>query len=303
MRVTHRMIAQSVTHNIRQNLRSLEAQSVQLSSGHLFTRPSQDPVGIYKVMRISGSGMMPNEQYRRNISEGITWLTVTEDALSEAVEVIQRLKDISLYTSNGSMTKENLEAIAPEIDQIIGNLVGLGNTEAMGLYIFGGHQTQGPPFELNNTGTVPEVDYKGDLGTAQRSIEITPQQSLTINLTGEEVFGTGGKGLFETAINACEALKNYDSEALGGNILQELESHLDRLLQCLAEVGARTGRLNSTENRLKSEHIYLRELRSKLEDIDLAEAITEFTMQRNAYEAALSTGARMIYPSLVDFLR
>jgi flagellar hook-associated protein 3 FlgL len=94
-----------------------------------------------------------------------------------------------------------------------------------------------------------------------------------------------------------------DQGALGGDILQQIDAHLERLLQCRAEVGARSDRLTSTEQRLKNEHIYLRELRSKIEDIDMAELITEFTMQQNAYYAALSTGASMIYPSLVDFLR
>ena len=59
----------------------------------------------------------------------------------------------------------------------------------------------------------------------------------------------------------------------------------------------------TTEGSIESEQIYLRELRSKVEDIDIAEAITEFMMQENAYQAALATGARIVYPSLIDFLR
>lgn len=300
MRVTHRMLAQSVNRNLRHNLRSLQEKSAQLSSGRMFTRPSQDPVGTYKVMRISGTGLMRNEQYQRNIGEGITWLTVTEDALAEAIEAVQRLRELAVYAANGTLTPEDLQAIAPEAKQLLEGLVGVGNAEVTGLYIFGGHKTKDLPFTL--AGDLSAVTYNGDDGL--RIMEITPHQALPVNLPGASVFGGDGTGLFQTVIDMYEALtETFDHQALGGDILQQLDAHLDHLLQCRAEVGARMSRLTSTEQRLQNEHIYLRELRSKIEDIDIAELITEFTMQQNAYYAALSTGASMIYPSLVDFLR
>jgi len=298
LRVTHRMLVQSVNRNIRDNLRSLEEKSAQLSRGRYFDRPSQDPVGTYKVMRITGTGLFRNEQYRRNIGEGITWLTVTEDALAEAIEVTQRLRELAVYSANGTLSPEDRKAISPEVNQLLNNLVSTGNCEVSGLYIFGGYQTQAPPYEFD--GSV--VEYKGDEG--QRLVEITPMQTLPINLSGVEVFGGDtGTGLFQTVGDMYGALQENNQEALGGKILQQLDSHLEHLLQCRAEIGARMSRLSSTEQRLQGEHIHLKELRSKIEDIDIAEVITEFMMQENAYKAALSTGARMIYPSLVDFLR
>lgn len=341
MRITHRMMAQSVSRNVRDNLYLLEKRAVQLSSGHSFTRPSHDPAGVYKTMRISGTGLYRNEQYQRNIGEGITWLTVTEDAFMETIDIVQRLKDLAIYAATGSITPEDREKIRPEVEENLQHLIGIGNTEVGGLYVFGGHQTQDPPFgEISPANVVvsdvsfdpgdpetykdpgyPIVAYGGDEG--KRNIEITPSQELAINFIGKDVFGgwekvsevvgddekegvyeaVGGHNLLATVSKMIEALKNNDAEALGGEILQEMEGCLDHLLQHCAEIGARSERLQSTEQRLKGEHIHLRELRSKIEDLDLAEAITEFTMQRNAYMAALSTGAQMIYPSLVDFLR
>ena len=331
MRITHRMMAQSVSRNVRDNLYMLEKRAVQLSSGHSFTRPSQDPAGVYKTMRISGTGLYRNEQYQRNIGEGITWLTVTEDALMETIDIVQRLKELAIYASTGSITPEDREMIRPEVEENFQHLIGIGNTEVSGLYVFGGHQTQDPPFEeiglgyaINSNPTkgpgYPIVVYRGDEG--KRNIEITPSQELALNFIGKSVFGNWekvdesgievngeiyqaaeGPNLFATVSKMIAALENNDIDVLGGEILQEMEGCLDHLLQNCAEIGARSERLQSTEQRLKSEHIHLRELRSKIEDLDLAEAITEFTMQRNAYMAALSTGAQMIYPSLVDFLR
>ncbi|MGI6307413.1 MAG: flagellar hook-associated protein FlgL [Dethiobacteria bacterium] len=310
MRITHRMLAQSVTRNVRDNLLALEKKAVQLSSGRCFNRPSQDPAGTYKVMRITGTGLYRNEQYQRNIGEGITWLTVTEDALADAISIMQRLKELAVYAANGTLTPEDRSMISPEAEELFNHLVSIGNTEVGGLYIFGGYQTQKPPYEkiINDPDDPndPGVQYLGDAG--QREIEITPSQTLSINFTGIEVFGEpetepSGTELFQTVRKLESALSSNDVEALGGEILQEVDARLDYLLQQRARIGARMERLESTEQRLQNEHIYLRELQSKIEDLDLAEAITEFTMQENAYKAALATGARMIYPSLIDFLR
>ena len=40
-----------------------------------------------------------------------------------------------------------------------------------------------------------------------------------------------------------------------------------------------------------------------VEDIDLPKTITELQLQQTAYQAALAAGARVVQPSLVDFLR
>lgn len=302
MRITHRMMAQSVTRNLRNNLASLDRKATQLSMGRLFDRPSQCPVGAYKVMRITGTGLFRNEQYRRNIGEGITWLTVTEDALADTIDVMQRLRELAVSTANGTLSPEDREMVSPEVKQHLEHLISLGNTEVNGLYLFGGYQTQAPPYTTTVVGELFTVDYEGDDG--QRKAEITPGQELTFNLTGSEAFGEteSGEDLFKIVNDMYEALMNDDGELLGSDILQGLDQHLDNLLQCRAEVGARMERLWSTEERLVNEYIHLKEFRSKIEDIDVAEAIMEFNMQENAYRAALSTGARMIFPSLVDFL-
>lgn len=315
MRVTHRMLAQSVSRNVRDNLTALERKAVQLSSGRCFHRPSHDPAGVYKVMRLTGTGLYRNEQYQRNIGEGITWLTITEDALVEAVDIVQRLKELAVYAATGTLTPADRDLIAPEVEELFGHLVSIGNTELGGLYIFGGYQTQTPPYKTVeiDSGEDPEeadaytgVEYVGDEGS--REIEITPSQKLTINLTGIEFFGgKEGTELFQTVRSFINILRSENGETADGKdagaIIGELDKCMDHLLQQSAQVGARVKRLESTEQRLKGEHIHLRELRSKIEDLDLAAAITELTMQENAYHAALATGARMIYPSLIDFLR
>lgn len=298
MRITHQMIARSITQNLRHNLAALQEKSNQLSTGRYFDRPSQDPVGTYKTMQITGTSLMRNEQFRRNIGEGITWLTVTEDSLADATENLQRLRELAI-AAGGALSAGDRDKIAAEVREIMHHLVSVANTDLGGLYVFGGHQTQNSPYVLTDTPAGMTVTYNGD--GESRLVEIAPGQQLAFNLTGTAAYA--GTDLFQTVNGMHQALLNNDAAALGGTVLQELDSHLDRLIQSRAEAGARLARLELTEQRLLDERLYLSELRSRIEDIDLAGMVTEFTMQENAYQAALSTSARIIFPSLVDFLK
>lgn len=85
--------------------------------------------------------------------------------------------------------------------------------------------------------------------------------------------------------------------------MQQLDDAVDLLLARIAETGGRLNRVNSMNETLFSENLYLKERRSHVEDVDLAHVITEFTMQENAYRAALSTAAMVMQPGLVDYLR
>ncbi len=90
---------------------------------------------------------------------------------------------------------------------------------------------------------------------------------------------------------------------LGTGDIESFNDAIDSSLQTRAEIGARVNRLDLTERRLEDEIINLRQLRSENEDTDMAETITEMRMQESVYQASLATGARIIQPSLVDFLQ
>ena len=313
MRVTQQMLANSVSQNLRNNLNSLEKKSNQLSMGKQFDRPSQDPTGTYKVMGLTKIDLARNEQSQRNINEGISWMTATEDVLEESKEAVHRLRELAIYTASDSMTDEDREKAASEVKEIKEHLVGLANTEMRGLYLFGGHNTEEKPYQFTNDGNEGNnnnLEYKGDDG--EREVEIAPGQEVKINITGEEAFGeiknegeNGENSLFDTVEEMHKSLSIENEEYGKDNldkIIGELDDHLDNLLQKRSELGARMERFYSTEDRLHDENINLKEMRSNVEDLDMAEAITEYNMLENAFQAALATGARMVQPSLVDFL-
>lgn len=113
---------------------------------------------------------------------------------------------------------------------------------------------------------------------------------------------TWKEGLFsfmENLARKIEAGKVPEtSMELGDN-----SERMQELLLYRSTVGARVNRLELQQSRLESTQTTYTELLSKTEDANIAEVIMQLQLQENVYKASLAAGARIIMPSLMDFLR
>ena len=82
-----------------------------------------------------------------------------------------------------------------------------------------------------------------------------------------------------------------------------IDSALDGVLQTRAGVGARIQRVRAVADRLANLNVRQREVLSRVQDLDFAAGVTELAMAETAYRASLGAGARILQPSLLDFLR
>ncbi len=82
-----------------------------------------------------------------------------------------------------------------------------------------------------------------------------------------------------------------------------MDAALDGVLQHVSELGGKQNRVELAQERLLDLQLNLTKILSEEQDLDYAEAIMELKMEEFAYRTALAVGARIIQPSLVDFLR
>jgi flagellar hook-associated protein 3 FlgL len=135
-----------------------------------------------------------------------------------------------------------------------------------------------------------------DLGILARG---SPKGPLNV-APGARVFGGS---LFDMVIQLRDALFEGSSEKVGGSGLGGIQSAIDSLAGSLAELGARDNRLETTGKRLAWNKTELVSFDSRERDLDLAEAATALKMLEYGHQAALSTAARVLQPTLLDFLR
>ncbi len=85
--------------------------------------------------------------------------------------------------------------------------------------------------------------------------------------------------------------------------LGEIDRSRDRLLSALADIAGGAARAEATQSRIEDAKVRLDGDRSKIRDVDLAEATTRLASQDDAYQASLLIAARVNQTSLLDFLR
>ena len=86
-------------------------------------------------------------------------------------------------------------------------------------------------------------------------------------------------------------------------LIKGLRDGQNHLLTRNSEIGGRVNRLDLLESRYEQDEINYERMRSDAEDVDAAEVIMHLKMAEAIYQAALSAGARIIQPTLMDFLR
>jgi len=293
MRVTNNMIARNAVNNLNLHLRRQEELHYQLASGKRLRVPSDDPAATSHSMRLH-SDLTHTKQYRANIGVALSWLEATDSVLNEVGQALQRVKELAVYGANGVLPQDARDAIAREVDQILEHLVDLANSSHAGLYLFGGHRTTTPPYVLSG-GTVSS--YQGDEG--RRELEIASGVKIAVNVLGSELFDQ----IFQAVTNLRKALCEGDTATVGNQSLAEVEDALDTLLRVRADVGARINRLELADARMQELELNVEQLISDNEDVDLARAIIDLKVAENVYRAALASGARIIQPTLLDFLR
>ncbi|MNC26434.1 flagellar hook-associated protein FlgL [compost metagenome] len=122
-----------------------------------------------------------------------------------------------------------------------------------------------------------------------------------INITGNEAFGTGSSSLFSIVKGLKDAFSSGD-QTTATQLFDDLKTGMENFSQVRSEVGARSNRITLMENRLSDLALSLEGLTSKVEDADVAEVITKLQTDQSVYQASLSTGAKIIQRTLVDYL-
>jgi flagellar hook-associated protein 3 FlgL len=159
---------------------------------------------------------------------------------------------------------------------------------------------------INNSG----LDIIASINSDGRGMQISnndPIRSLVI----EDIKGgrlTKDMGIYGSGdmVGSLIALSNsmHDNDAEGiRSLLDNLQASIGQLLDTRAKAGARAMRLEATAARLQDSEIGYTTLLANVEDADLSKLITDLATFENNYQASLMAVAKIIQPSLLNFLQ
>jgi len=308
MRVTNNILSQNLLRNLEQANNKMVSMQNQLATGSSINKPSDDPVGTGTVLRIN-STISSMEQWKENTSEALSYLESTESILGNMTSMLQRVRELTVQGASGSLSNTDREQIAKEVDQLTMQFQVMANSQVNSKYIFSGTKIDMAPIdEYSGTGTPPVLtQWEGNEKILE--FEVGPNVTIPISIKGTDLFGitfngdaTESSSFFATLNKLSTSLVSGDETAINES-LGEIDNHLDNFLSLRAELGARTNRMSKIHDQLDSNIINLKQNLSAIKDVDMAETIMEYNSVNNTYKAALSVGAQIIQPSLVDFIR
>jgi len=153
-----------------------------------------------------------------------------------------------------------------------------------------GITVDGAPAALNlPAGSSPSRG--GDAGGTRNQQVVTKTSG---NIQKQDFFGV--------VDDLIAAVRSGDTEGISEVLLGKVDDFGDNLLRYRTQEGALVKRYDNSTLRLKENNLNLTELQSKISDVDLAEATTQYQMAQAVYQASLAVIARIIQPTLVDFL-
>ncbi|WP_079506671.1 flagellar hook-associated protein FlgL [Mesobacillus jeotgali] len=296
MRITQSMLSSNSLRNLSESYRRMGQYQDQLSTGKKITKPSDDPVVAMKGM-FYRSNLTEVEQYKRNLAELYLWMENSEAGIEQANNGLQRVRELVIQGKTGSLSPTDREAIAREVEQIKNDLVQVANTQVSGRYIFHGTDTDHPPVTSENPPTVAENLTDSAIDTYK--VEVSRGVSLRANVNPANVFN---QEMFNVVQEIETALKEDNPSALD-NLLSRLDKTMDNLSAERSELGARYNRLEMIDDRIGQQEVMANRVLSDNEDADIERVITDLKTQESVHRAALGVGARILQPTLLDFLR
>lgn len=295
MRVTGMMQNIQLLKNLRDINTSMTTGQQQLATGQKISRPSDDPIGTGYQMRYD-TDLARSEEFLTNAKTGSEILKTMDSLLQQANDVLKRARTLTMQAANGTYALEQRQTISAEIKQLKEQMVTIGNSTYNGRYLFNGQKTDQAPYTV--AGAAGE---KTDPGLFY--LNVSPSVKVPVSITGEIVFGEAGTdNVFKVLDDLANALDTDNRTGISA-ALEKIDASADRLSVSWAEIGARMNRFELMENRITDDQVSLKEQRAHVADVDVPSAIIELKSKETVLQAALSTGARIMQTSLVDFLR
>jgi flagellar hook-associated protein 3 FlgL len=302
VRITNQMMTSTVLRDLNTNLRNLVKYEEQGSTGKSVNRPSDDPIAYVKAMGYATS-IAKTDVYTSNSKEALSFLKATDSTLADVSELIQTAYEQTVNGASDTNSDQSRQSIAEVIKQLQEQVVTLANSTYGSKYVFGGTNVSQEPLT-----TESGVQWNGNNGAI--SVEISSGVTIQMNSTMGDFFcldntqpGNENKtaGLYQLLGKIATDLENNDADALQNDITL-IQNKLDVVNEERASVGGKMNRLELQQARLEDATTNLNSLLSSTEDADIAAVSMQLTVQKTVYNAALSIGAKIIQPTLVDFL-
>jgi flagellin len=262
-------------HRVLNNTNAQLGKAMErLSSGLRINRAADDAAGlaVSEVMRSQIRGMSVAS---RNAQDGVSLVQVADGALGNVGDMLQRVRDLAVQASNGTLTDAQRTNLDKEVQQVL--------------------------TEIGKTGTDTEFNgikiLAGSVATAASAVtlQVGANGNQTIGFTIATV-STSDLGISGIAVSTA---------ASASAAIASLDAAISTVTTNRATLGAIQNRLEHTINRLGLTSENLQAAESRIRDADMAQEMISFTKQQILQQSgtAMLAQANQAPQSVLSLLR
>lgn len=307
-----RVTGQTQVNNAIANLRRQQADAAkfqdQISTG-LKVKAASDAPSAFASITAARSASKRSSTYQGTINDSTADLNAGVSALQETSAVLTKASSLAITGASGTIDTTGFEALASEVDTLISRTLSAANLQQDGRYLFGGTATDTPPFRVATTttdGKPATIAYDG--ATQRARALISPSQTVDSRYAGSEVFQQTGEDVFGALIGLRDDLRNTtlndaQKTAAVSARLGDIQNARNRVGEVMGEQSGSLAGMEAIQNRLQDLKLNADTRSGDLEATDYADAVLRLKEQETSLQATLGVAAKILQPSLLDFIR
>lgn len=313
MRVTSNMTSNNSIYNLQQARARMDKTEEKIYTEQNINRPSDNPVADSFLLDIADK-LKTGEQYLNNIKKATMWQQMTDTALTGMDDTIALARQFVNPLTSGTTDLAAQQNAISQLQILKQQMIDIGNTQIGDQYLFGGAKNSTPPF--TNVVSPPALStdyYTGDETALQ--VEIGAGSKQDINVLGNKLLTGANLPLPAPAgslpYGTTNILKTFDDliAAIGATDISAIQAGAQALVDgakqinnAKIDVASRIARLDSSTKMNENNKNTLNNIMGSIQNIDYAQLGVELNQQKTAFEASLSTSAKVSQMSLLDYL-
>ena len=324
MRITNSSMIRSHMYDTQNNLTNMSKINQQISTGKVINTVSDDPYKAIRIMNMNNE-IKYTEKYNSNIDETVGWMNTTDGALESTGNLLNEIKETILKVGNGTYSQNEMKSLNADINEKIKQLADTLNSTYGGKYLFAGTNVDDAPLKVveNPDGSVKlefSKDKNGQVipNTDALKADISGGVTINYNVSVGEIFnikdGNGNNINLLDEINNLSTLMNdiangdeQTASTAKEELLNNTKGKIDQLFDHVVNERTSLGVKVSTAEKIKEVNddniINMKNVLSLDQDTDHVEKFIELKSLELVYQASIQVGAKLIQPTILDYIR
>ena len=324
MRITNASMVRSHLYDTQNNLTNMSKINQQISTGKVINTVSDDPYKAIKIMNINNE-IKYTEKYNYNIDETVGWMNTTDGALDNVGNILGEIKETILKVGNGTYSQNEMKSLNEDMNEKIKQLADTLNSTHGGKYLFGGSSVDDAPITVieNPDGTV-KLEFSKDKNgqtipnTDDLKADISSGINIDYNISVGEILNIkDGNGNTVNLLDEINNLSTLMNDIANGDeqtaakaketLLNDTKGKIDTLFDHVVNERTSLGVRVSTAEKIKElndeDILNIQDVLSKTQDTDVVEKFIELKSAEMIYQASIQVGAKLIQPTILDYIR